>query len=132
MPVVEDPQWVAGYSSDCDTETYYVQFHGFELVTNAEGAAAIRVLYDYTNKGEIPSAFMYDMNLVAFQDGVELQYAWMEDSTQEEQNTIEEIPAGETVTVAYTFDLRSQSPVEIYVEAIWEGAICGVTVPICS
>ena len=43
-----------------------------------------------------------------------------------------EIGQGETITVSSVYDLRSESPVEIYVEDIWEGILCGVAAPVKS
>ena len=132
MPTITEPQWLLGVSHDLEGSAFYVQFHGYELTTNMEGGDAIRVYYEYTNKGDIPNAFFFDLNLLAFQDGVELQYSWMEESTQEENNSTLEIQPGESIVVASVYDLRGESPVDIYVEAMWEDGCCGVTVPVLS
>lgn len=130
MPSVEEPQWLQGISADCEKENYSVRFHGYELTTDGAGEPAVRVLWEYTNQSDIPTAFFYDLNIVAFQDGVELQYAWMEESTQEELNAMEEIQPGESLVVSSVYELRSESPVEFHVEALWESTVCGVVVPV--
>ena len=84
-------------------------------LTDYEGNPVIGVKYEYTNNGEENMMFEIAVNAQAFQDGVQLETAILDETSAEYDNSMKEIKTGTTVTCEVYYKLTSESDVEVEV-----------------
>jgi hypothetical protein len=118
MPELEkvpNPSWVA----DCETEgtyqdDFYISITGYEIVDGYDGKV-LRVYLDFTNNSKEATSFLMNAAYRAVQDGAALPYDFPEDGVAEDDNSSVDVAPGDTLTIAFCFGLRSDSPVEFEV-----------------
>lgn len=116
MERIWDPDYVSGRADSGKTdEGHDIAIGEAELFEDEDGENCIRVFLTFTNNGEEETSAFMETTFVAYQDGVELQGAWVWDSESDDLYS-EDIEPGETVDCSISFILRTDSPVEISLE----------------
>jgi len=116
IPKITDPTWISGWPDrgpcgfDGECEVY---IDTAEVVEGYDDYAILRVYYDVTNVSDEPCSFFAVSTECAFQDGVGLNYASALNSVPEDDRIYDDIAPGETIRVACTYELISDSPVEV-------------------
>lgn len=103
-------------TSEGDLGDYHVKILDAETgLKDYEGNPVIGVKYEYTNNSE--EGMMFDAAVItqAFQDGVQLDYAILDSTSDEYDNCMKEIKTGVTLTCELYYVLSSESDVEIEV-----------------
>ena len=109
----------AASASEGDLGDYHVKILDAETgLTDYEGNPVIGVKYEYTNNGEENMMFDIAVSAQAFQDGVQLELAFMDEYSDEYENSSKEIKTGATLTCELYYVLNSESEVEIEVEEL--------------
>lgn len=99
-----------------DLGDYHVKILDAETgLKDYEGNPVIGVKYEYTNNGEENMMFDAAVNAQAFQDGVQLELAIMDNTSDEYDNGLKEIKTGTTLTSELYYVLTSESEVEVEV-----------------
>lgn len=83
-----------------------------------DGNPVIGVKYEYTNNGKENMMFDVAVSAQAFQDGVQLELAFMDEFSDEYENVSKEIKPGTTLTCELYYALASESDVEIEVSEL--------------
>lgn len=114
---VADPQWVKDLKAEGVYEAYDVKYdikiEKCEFVEGYEGEKLIRVYYDFKNNSAEEESFNMNVTHSAFQDGIELPISYAKEKVAEEDNYSVEVEPGKSVKLAYCYELRTDSPVEI-------------------
>lgn len=106
-------------SSEGALGDYYIKILDAETgLTDYEGNPVIGVKYEYTNNGEENMMFDIAVNAQAFQDGVQLDLALVDEYSEEYENSSKEIKTGTTITCEVYYELTSESDVEIEVSEL--------------
>lgn len=109
----------AASASEGDLGDYHVKILDAETgLTDYEGNPVIGVKYEYTNNGAENMMFDVAVNAQAFQDGVQLELAFMDEFSDEYENASKEIKPGTTLTCELYYALASESDVEIEVSEL--------------
>lgn len=87
---------------------YAIKFTGFSLSKDYEGKDVIIVSYDFTNNSDEAEAAIWAVNIKAFQDGVELETAFVLDN-DDIDNSTKEIKSGVTLSCCSAFVLDNTS-----------------------
>ena len=112
----ETPKADAAPVSEGDLGDYHVKILDAETGLNDyDGNPVIGVKYEYTNNGDENMMFEAAVNAQAFQDGVQLDPAFMGDFSAEYENSSKEIKTGTTLTCELYYVLTSDSDVEVEV-----------------
>ena len=114
---VADPQWVKDLKAEGVYEAYDVKYdikiEKCEFVEGYEGEKLIRVYYDFKNNSAEEESFSMNVTHSAFQDGIELPISYPKDKVAEDENYSVEVEPGKSIKLAYSYELRGDSPVEI-------------------
>lgn len=114
---VSDPQWVKDLKSEGVYDAYDVKYdikiEKCEFVEGYEGEKLIRVYYDFKNNSDEEETFSSNVTHSAFQDGIELSISYPKEKVAEDENYSVEVEPGKSIKLAYSYELRSDSPVEI-------------------
>lgn len=114
---VADPQWVKDLKAEGVYEAYDVKYdikiEKCEFVEGYEGEKLIRVYYDFKNNSEEAESFSSNITHSAFQDGIELPISYPKEKVAEDDNYTVEVEPGKSIKLAYSYELRGDSPVEI-------------------
>lgn len=115
----ETPKEDAAPASEGDLGDYHVKILDAETgLKDYDGNPVIGVKYEYTNNGEENMMFDVAVNAQAFQDGVQLELAFMDEYSDEYENSSKEIKTGATLTCELYYELTSESDVEIEVSEL--------------
>ena len=88
---------------------YTLDYLGYEMAKNYEGKDYVRIKFHYTNNSNESESYMWAVSTTAFQDGIELKEAYIDDS---ERGT--EIRPGKSIDIIEAFYLRSlTTPIEL-------------------
>ncbi|MBQ8861036.1 MAG: DUF5067 domain-containing protein [Ruminococcus sp.] len=124
---VDDPKWMGDIKSEGTYnsfgEVYEIKIEKFELTKNFSGEDLIRVYYDFKNTGSETTSFNMTFIAEAYQDGASLESGYPEEEVSEDQNGTVEIAPGESIKVAYSYELISDSVVEIDVTDLDGGGV---------
>ena len=102
-----------------DLGDYHVKILDAETgLKDYDGNPVIGVKYEYTNNGEENMMFDAAVNAQAFQDGVQLEFAFMDEFSDEYENSSKEVKPGTTLTCEMYYALTSDSDVEIEVSEL--------------
>jgi hypothetical protein len=96
-----------------DFKQYEVSIDGSRQAEDFEGQPVLIVDFTFTNNGAEASSFLFSVEVQAFQDGVELEDAFMRDPSAEESNAIKDIEPGKTIRVQRPFLLDGRSDVTV-------------------
>ena len=109
----------AGAPEEGDLGDYHVKILDAETgLKDYDGNPVIGVKYEYTNNGKENMMFDVAVNAQAFQDGVQLELAFMDEFSDEYENVSKEIKTGATITCELYYELTSESDVEIEVSEL--------------
>ena len=97
---------------------YNVSILRYDLIEDYEGSPAIRVYFEFTNNSSENASFLFAIDAVAFQNGIELETAIVTDRVDEDDNNMKEIKPGTTITCTEIYVLDDQSPVEVEVSEL--------------
>lgn len=114
LAAVENPKWTKDYDREGDIdEDVHVLIDRSEEAEDEDGNTLIRIYVEITNNGEDPITANDIFDPYAYQDGLELEYGFANDAVEEDGNVSCEIFKGESLSVAYCYQLLSDSPVEV-------------------
>ncbi len=113
LQTVENPTWTNDLDWEGDKDDVHVVIDSAEPAEGYSGESVIRVYVDITNNGKETITPLDILYLLAYQDGVQLNSGLAKDDVEEDDNYDQKIRKGKTLRVAYTFELRSDSPVEV-------------------
>lgn len=109
----------AASASEGDLGDYHVKILDAETgLTDYEGNPVIGVKYEYTNNGDENMMFDVAVNAQAFQDGVQLELAFMDEFSDEYENSSKEVKPGTTLICEMYYALTSDSEVEVEVSEL--------------
>ena len=117
----------ANGAANAETETtdegdlgdYHVKILDAETgLKDYDGNRVIGVKYEYTNNGDENMMFDVAVNAQAFQDGVQLELAFMDEFSDEYENSSKEVKPGTTLTCEMYYALTSDSEVEVEVSEL--------------
>lgn len=116
LPAADAPVQTAPQENEGTLANYYVKITGHRLLKDYEGKDALIVQYDFTNNGTEAACAMWDIYVKAFQDGIEMETAFIMDDSYLGGNADKEIKPGVTISCEAAFVLSNLlSPVEIEV-----------------
>lgn len=87
---------------------YEIKFTGFSLSKDYEGKDVIIVSYDFTNNSDEADAAIFALTIKAYQDGVELETAFVLEN-EDIDNATKEIKSGVTLNCCSAFVLDNTS-----------------------
>lgn len=103
----------AGEAFGDDHREYDVTIDGFRRVVDYEGKPALQVDFTFTNNSSKAQSFAFAVSSKAFQDGTELEDAFLSDSDAE--NSIKDIKPGKSIKVQETYLLDGKAEVTVEV-----------------
>lgn len=118
---IPDPEWTLSLpeSGDLNEGSCHVSVTDGELISDSYGKRAIRIYFEFTNKGGAPVNMYDSVYILAYQDGVSLPESYDVVASQTDEAMYQEVAPGETVTASMVFGLRSEtSSVEVEVEEL--------------
>lgn len=110
-PTADAPQQATQQESGQEASKYAVSIDDCTVTADYSGASAIVVTYTFTNNSDKAVPFMTAISAKAFQNGVQLDTAIVEDI--DAQSTMNEIKSGATTTVQQAYVLDDQSDVSV-------------------
>ena len=110
-----------GLPAEGDVGDYYVVLKDCAFTTDYEGNKTVVVTYDFTNNSEEAISAIAALYIQAFQDGIELETAFvMDDSAYNAETSMKDIKPGVTLEDCQdVFVLTSDSPIEIEVSELF-------------
>lgn len=107
----------AASSSKGNLGNYYVEICSARIGKDYDGNSTIFVTYNFTNNGSENACFLWSVSDMAFQDGVQLESAFVYSDEQYDSGAASlEIKPGATITLEQAYVLRNTtSPVDIEV-----------------
>lgn len=101
-------------SGEGTLDKYAIKFTDAVLATDYEGHDVIVVSYDYTNNSEAAASAMAALSINAFQDGMDLEYAFdIRGMAYSPDNEMKALSSGTTLNCQTAFILVSASPVTL-------------------
>lgn len=92
-----------------DLGDYHVEIKGASIVKDYEDNPAIVVTYAWTNNSEDTTSASTAMYAKAFQDGVQLDSAWVDSDEYDGGADMKEVRPGTTIDVQDAFELTSET-----------------------
>ena len=92
---------------------------GIEIIEDIDGNDAIRIFIDYTNNTDEESSLFMAYDIYPMQDGIQLSGVLPAEDIEEDENSYTDIKPGETITCAKVYELRSDSPISVILDAGW-------------
>lgn len=110
-----------GLPAEGEVGDYYVALKGCTFTQDYDGNKAVVVTYDFTNNSEEAISAIAALYIQAFQDGVQLETAFvMDDSAYNAETSMKDIKPGITLEDCQdVFVLTSDSPIEIEVSELF-------------
>lgn len=104
-------------SSKGNLGNYYIEIESARIGKDYDGNPTIFVTYNFTNNGSENASFLWSVSDIAFQDGVQLESAFVYSDDQYDSGASSlEIKPGATITLEQAYVLRNTtSPVDIEV-----------------
>ena len=131
MPVISDPDWTAGMDTAGTLEEVFdVELVDYEFVEGYDDEKVLRVYANFTNNSEEATNMWIETYYLALQDGVELNFGSPYETVTEDDNTSLDIEPGETIACAFSFVVRSDSPIEVMITDSWGEACLGTVIPV--
>ena len=101
-------------------DVYSFEILSYEVVPGYSVDNVARIYIEFTNNSDEATSYFLAADEVVLQDGMEIDTALADESVEEEDNYSVEIEPGQSITVARSFELSSDSPVEFMVHDGWE------------
>lgn len=121
-PASQEKQTTEGdFLAAASSVDYDLKVTDWEISTDYDNKPALVVYYEYTNKKDTPTAFMWEFTDKVYQNGIELSSTTF-GVKEENNNNSKEIQQGATATVSIAYILQdTENPVDITVEEynIW-------------
>lgn len=121
-PASQEEQTTEGdFLAAASSADYDLKVTDWEISTDYDNKPALVVYYEYTNKKDTPTAFMWEFTDKVYQNGIELSSTTF-GVKEENNNNSKEIQQGATATVSIAYILQdTENPVDITVEEynIW-------------
>lgn len=121
-PASQEEQITEGdFLAAASSDDYDLKVTDWEISTDYDNKPALVVYYEYTNKKDTPTAFMWEFTDKVYQNGIELSSTTF-GVKEENNNNSKEIQQGATATVSIAYILQdTENPVDITVEEynIW-------------
>jgi len=115
------PQSTVSQSADTATfGDFTVKILKSEVIKDASKKPALRVYFEFTNNSDKNASFVFTISAKAFQNGVELQPAFVMNPIPEDNNIISEIKPGITIKCSQLFSLKDKTPVEMEVSYLFD------------
>lgn len=131
---ITEPWYAADYEAAGESEEAAIAIQEAEFFEEDGWMGSnecIRVYFEYTNLEDSDSYLTSMSSVHLFQDGVELETGWATDEVETDSLWYESIPSGETAVVSNTWELRSDSPIEIVVSDWWtDEVVCAQIVEV--
>lgn len=125
MPITW-PVWIINAAqSGTVPADFSVNITSAELVSGYYGDC-IRFYVDVTNLSAEEQSVFWASTMRAYQDGVELPVTYNVASVPEDDLVYEELAPGDSITVSFCYELRSENPVEFEVRDFWGNLVAGV------
>lgn len=103
-------------SEEGDLGDYHVKILDAETgLKDYEGNPVIGIRFEYTNNAAEAAAFDVATYAKAFQDGIELETAILDDVSDEFNNMMKDVKTGATITCEQYYKLSSNSDVQVEV-----------------
>lgn len=101
--------------------TCSIKYTGYRIITDYEGYPCLELYYDYTNNdAEAVGAWLSDLHITVFQNGVECETAFIwEDRDEAIDNFSKDVLPGTTINVASCYRLTDMSDVTIQIKELW-------------
>ena len=116
---VAEPKWTAALPAEGAIDDYEVSVTGAELVTDADGEAAVRILYRFENNSGKEISMDEALRVWTYQDGVSLQTVDPAESRESDDAYTMPVEPGANRIVSCVFRLRnSSSQIEAEVETV--------------
>ena len=127
---IAEPAYVKNMAAEgVYDEDYYVKITGYEIVPGWEGSV-IRVYFDFTNNSQETTTFFVAAFAKALQDGVELDYSFADEEVPEDANESVDVAPGETITATEIYEVRSDSPIEVFLHELFGEDAIGLLCPV--
>lgn len=121
-PTNQEEQTTEGdFLAAASSVDYDLKITDWEISADYDNKPALVVYYEYTNKKDTPTAFMWEFTDKVYQNGIELSSTAF-GVKEENNNQSKEIQQGVTATVSIAYILQdTENPVDITVEEynIW-------------
>lgn len=121
-PASQEEQITEGdFLAAASSADYDLKVTDWEISADYDSKPALVVYYEYTNKKDKPTAFMWEFTDKVYQNGIELSSTAF-GIKEENNNNSKEIQQGVTATVSIAYILQdTENPVDITVEEynIW-------------
>ena len=130
---IANPDWMGGIPEEGDIEDYHVKIVKAEGGEDYAGDPLCRVYFDFTNNSQETTTFLMALDLNVMQDGIEIPTTFTMDDIPEEDNYTVDVAPGETITVARTSSLRTDSPVTVEIYDFMSGkTYIGTTITVAN
>lgn len=113
-PAPAEPTAPAENTGEGDLAEYHVRVTGYQLIKDYEGKDAIVLDYEFTNNGEEATSALYALYFKLFQNGIQLEHAFVVDDNYDSENDSKDIKTGVTLACQCAYVLENTiSPVEV-------------------
>lgn len=92
-----------------DLGSFYVEITSADLTTDYEGNPAIIITYSWTNNSDETTSAMVSISEKAFQDGVELDTAFIMSDDYDSSASMKDVRPGSTIDVQCAYTLSNQA-----------------------
>lgn len=111
-------------------DVYNFEILSYEVVPGYSVDNVARIYIEFTNNSDEATSYFLSADEIVLQDGMEIDTALADESVEEEDNYSVEIEPGQSITVARSFELSSDSPVEFIITDFWNESPLGIMVPV--
>lgn len=133
IETISDPSYTQGWPTEGQINDGYFKLLDAEVF---EGGSyddydqIVRFTFEFTNTSDEETSAWMESYTYAFQDGVELETAYVWDDTDADRMYDTDIAPGETAVCAVCYGLRSDSPVELSISDLWDDTLIGMCVSV--
>ena len=97
---------------------YAVTIDGARVTSDYEGNPVVAITYTFTNNSDDTTSFMVAINTQVFQNGIELDSAYMVDDV-DVSKTMSDIKPGASIQVEEVYALNDMSEIEVEVSELF-------------
>lgn len=109
--VIAPDDEVPALLEDSEMEDDQVSITEYEITEDWDSNPLIRFYYDFTNRGDEATSCYMEYTFYAFQDGVELETGYADESEDSDSARYDDVEPGESLICSNCYLLRSASPV---------------------
>ena len=89
------------------------------VMNDRDGGETVRVRYRFTNNTDEETSFFMAYDVVAMQDGYELETAVPAEDVETDENFFAGVAPSETIDCAEVYHIRSHSPISVILKESW-------------